>query len=82
MNDQGASKQTNLVEYSVSELAFALKRTVEDAYGLVRLKGEVSGFRGQHNSGHCYFTLKDDKACIEAVVWRSTLTFSGVGVVS
>jgi exodeoxyribonuclease VII large subunit len=63
---------TNLVEYSVSELAFALKRTVEEAYGLVKLRGEISGFRGQHSSGHCYFTLKDEKACIEAVIWRST----------
>ena len=63
---------TNLVEYTVSELAFALKRTVEDAYGLVKLRGEISGFRGQHSSGHCYFTLKDEKAAIEAVVWRST----------
>ena len=64
--------QTNLVEYTVSELAFALKRTVEDAYGLVRLRGEISGYRGPHNSGHCYFTLKDEKACIDAVIWRST----------
>ncbi len=63
---------TNLVEYTVSELAFALKRTVEDAYGLVRLRGEISGYRGPHASGHCYFTIKDEKACIEAVVWRST----------
>jgi exodeoxyribonuclease VII large subunit len=62
----------NLVEYSVSELALALKRTVEDAFGLVRLRGEISGFKGQHTSGHCYFTLKDDKAAIEAVIWRST----------
>ena len=64
--------QTNLVEYTVSELAFALKRTVEDAYGLVRLRGEISGYRGPHNSGHCYFKLKDEGAAIEAVVWRST----------
>ena len=42
---------TNITEYSVSELAFALKRTVEDAYGLVRLRGEVSGYRGPHFSG-------------------------------
>jgi exodeoxyribonuclease VII large subunit len=65
------SSETNLVEYSVSELAFSLKRTVEGAYGLVRLRGEVSGYRGPHASGHCYFTLKDEKACIEAVIWRS-----------
>jgi len=72
MADRIASTATNLVEYTVSELAFALKRTVEDAYGLVKLKGEISGFRGRHSSGHCYFTLKDEGACIEAVIWRST----------
>ena len=67
-----AAPATNLPEYTVSELAFALKRTVEESYGLVRLRGEISGFKGQHSSGHCYFTLKDDKAAIEAVIWRST----------
>jgi len=66
------SVATNLVEYSVSELAFALKRTVEEAYGLVRLRGEISGFKGQHASGHAYFVLKDEKASIEAVIWRSS----------
>ena len=72
MADRIASTATNLVEYTVSELAFALKRTVEDAYGLVKLRGEISGFKGRHSSGHCYFTLKDEGACIEAVIWRST----------
>jgi len=65
---------TNLVEYTVSELAFALKRTVEDAYGQVRLRGEISGYKGPHSSGHCYFTLKDEKATIEAVIWRGTFS--------
>ena len=68
----GNQATTNLVECSVSELAFALKRTVEEAYGLVRLRGEISGFRGQHASGHAYFALKDEKAAIEAVIWKST----------
>ena len=68
------SAATNLIEYTVSELAFALKRTVEDAYGLVRLRGEISGYRGPHASGHCYFTIKDEKATIEAVVWRGTFS--------
>jgi exodeoxyribonuclease VII large subunit len=73
MADRSANRSaTNLVEYSVSELAFALKRTVEEAYGLVRLRGEISGFKGQRASGHCYFVLKDEKAAIEAVIWRST----------
>src|SRR5215471_13378253 len=71
MADRIAQTATNLVEYTVSELAFALRRTVEDAFRLVRLRGEISGFKGQHTSGHCYFTLKDDKAAIEAVIWRS-----------
>ncbi len=67
-----AATQSNLVEYTVSELAFALKRTIEDAYGLIRLRGEISGYKGPHSSGHCYFTLKDENACIEAVIWSST----------
>ena len=65
---------SNITEYSVSELAFALKRTVEEAYGLVRLRGEVSGYRGPHGSGHCYFTLKDENAAIDAVVWRGVFS--------
>jgi len=64
---------TNLPEFSVSELSSAIKGTLERAYGYVRLRGEISGFRGTHSSGHCYFALKDDKARIEAVIWRSTL---------
>jgi len=56
---------------SVSELAGALKRTIENAFGQVRVRGEISGFK-RHASGHCYFTLKDDNACIDAVIWRSS----------
>jgi len=61
---------SNLVEWTVSELSSALKRTVEDAYGFVRVRGEVSGFRGASPSGHCYFRLKDDRAVIEGVIWK------------
>src|SRR5512144_1763930 len=61
----------NVVEWSVSELSAALKRTVEDAYGYVRVRGEVSGFKGQHQNGHVYFSLKDEEAVINAVIWRS-----------
>ncbi len=63
----------NVVEWTVSELSAALRRTVEDAYGYVRVRGEVSGFRGASPSGHCYFRLKDDKAVLEAVIWKGTL---------
>src|SRR5215813_7833839 len=60
----------NAPEFTVSELSSALKRTVEDAYGHVRVRGEISGFRGPHSSGHCYFALKDENAKIDAVIWR------------
>lgn len=60
----------NIVEWSVSELSAALKRTVEDAYGFVRVRGEISGFKGPSPSGHCYFRLKDDKAVLEGVIWK------------
>ena len=55
---------------SVGELAQAVKRTVEDRFGRVKVRGEISGWK-RHSSGHCYFTLKDDSACIDAVLWRS-----------
>src|SRR5690349_6793421 len=64
--------RTNAVEWTVSELSAALKKTVEDAYGYVRVRGEVSGFKGASPSGHCYFRLKDDKAVIEAVIWKGS----------
>ncbi|HXF55971.1 MAG TPA: exodeoxyribonuclease VII large subunit [Hyphomicrobiaceae bacterium] len=63
---------SNAVEFTVSELSNAIKRLLEDGFAHVRLKGEISGFRGPHASGHCYFALKDDKAKIDAVIWRST----------
>ncbi len=47
----------------------ALKRTVEDRFGHVRVRGEISGFK-RHVSGHCYFTLKDERACMDAVIWK------------
>ena len=64
----------NVAEYTVSEISADLKRTVEDAYGYVRVRGEISGYRGPHSSGHSYFSLKDDKARLVAVVWRGTLS--------
>lgn len=64
---------SNVVEFSVSELSFALKRMVEENYEHVRVRGEVSGFRGVAASGHGYFTLKDDRAALDAVVWRTTM---------
>jgi exodeoxyribonuclease VII large subunit len=66
--------KTNAAEYTVSEISGALKRVVEDAFGNVRVRGEISGYRGPHSSGHAYFSLKDDRARIEAVVWKTTMS--------
>jgi exodeoxyribonuclease VII large subunit len=65
-----AENLINAPEFTVSELSSALKRTVEDRFGHVRVRGEISGFRGPHSSGHCYFALKDESAKIEAVIWK------------
>ncbi|MDQ3483365.1 MAG: exodeoxyribonuclease VII large subunit [Pseudomonadota bacterium] len=54
---------------TVGELAGSLKRMIEGAFGQVRVRGEISGFK-RHSSGHCYFSLKDEAACIDAVIWR------------
>ncbi|MCJ8517982.1 exodeoxyribonuclease VII large subunit [Pseudorhizobium tarimense] len=64
--------QTNLLELSVFELSGSIKRTVETAFDHVRVRGEISGYRGQHSSGHAYFCLKDDRARIDAVIWKGT----------
>src|SRR3954451_7878756 len=68
MNEQA---RLNVPEWTVSELSAALKKTVEDAFGFVRVRGEISGYRGPHSSGHCYFALKDAGAKIEAVIWKT-----------
>jgi exodeoxyribonuclease VII large subunit len=60
----------NVVELTVTELSAALKRTVEDNFSYVRVRGEISGYRGPHASGHVYFALKDESARIDAVIWK------------
>lgn len=65
---------TNLAELSVSELSGSIKRTVETAFDHVRVRGEISGYRGPHSSGHAYFALKDDKARIDAVIWKGSFS--------
>jgi exodeoxyribonuclease VII large subunit len=65
---------SNAPELSVSELSQSLKRTVEDTFGYVRVRGEISGYRGPHSSGHAYFALKDEGAKIDAVCWRGTFS--------
>ena len=62
----------NVTELSVGEISQAIKRTLEGAFGRVRIRGEV-GRPNYHGSGHLYFTLKDADAAMDAVAWRGTV---------
>ena len=66
-----APARANLPEYTVSELSAALRRTIEQGFSYVRVRGEISGWK-RHSSGHCYLALKDTDAVIDAVCWRTT----------
>src|SRR6185503_13556085 len=55
----------------VSELSATLKRTIEDGFSHVRVRGELGNVK-YHSSGHVYLDLKDDRACIAGVIWRTT----------
>src|SRR5215211_1931005 len=63
----------NAAEYSVSELSAALKRTLEESFGYVRVRGEI-GRVTSPGSGHCYLDLKDDRAVISAVIWKTAFS--------
>ena len=69
-----AESATNFPEVTVTELAGALKRTIEDRFGFVRVRGEISGYRGPHSSGHVYFSIKDQGAKIDAVIWKGVFS--------
>lgn len=66
---QEPTSSHNQPEYSVSELSQALKRTVEDNFSYVRVRGEISGFK-KAPSGHVYFSLKDNDAVLASVCWK------------
>jgi len=72
-----AAPDSNAPAYSVSELAFALKRTLETSYSHVRLRGELSKVT-HHSNGHVYLTIKDDKSAIDGVVWKGAVRGLGV----
>ena len=63
---------SNTPEYTVSELAFSLKRTVEETFGHVRVRGEL-GRVTVAKSGHCYLDIKDDKAVINSIIWKGVM---------
>ena len=59
--------------FSVSELTGAVRRSLESDYGRVRVRGEISGMR-RPSSGHLYFSLKDDRSQLRAVMFRGDAT--------
>jgi len=74
---EGPGPIHNAPPLSVSEVSAALKRTIETAFGLVRVRGEISQPKVA-SSGHCYLRLKDETANLDAIVWRGT--FSKLGL--
>ena len=69
----GTTTESNLPSFTVSELSAALKRMVEDAFGFVRVKGEISQPKVAA-SGHCYLRFKDESAVLDGVIWRGTMS--------
>lgn len=70
---------SNVPEFTVSELSFALRREIETAFPRVRVRGEISQ-PSFPRSGHCYFRLKDENAVLDAVCWKATLPRLGLKV--
>lgn len=62
----------NLPEYTVAEISGAVKRTLEGAFGRIRVRGEVGRvFRAR--SGHLYFDIKDDRNVLACTTWKGQI---------
>lgn len=68
---------TNTPEFSVSELAGAVKRALEESFGRVRVRGEITEFKA-YASGHQYFALKDESAKIRGIIWKGVVPRVGL----
>lgn len=73
----GTPAASNVPEYSVTELSLRLKRSIEETFGWVRVRGEISGFK-RAASGHLYFSLKDADSVLDAVCWKGSAARLGV----
>src|SRR5579883_2464841 len=67
----------NIPEYTVAEISGAVKRTLETAFGRVRVRGEVTELK-RYASGHIYFSLKDGGGKLAAVAWKSVVPRLGM----
>src|SRR5476651_1702217 len=70
---------SNVPEFTVSELSFALKREIETTFPRVRVRGEISQ-PSFPRSGHCYFRLKDENAVLDGVAWKGTIPRLGIKI--
>ena len=74
---EAAAPANNIPEFTVSEISGAVKRTLEGAFGRVRVRGEITEFK-RYPSGHLYFSLKDESAKISGIVWKSGVSRLGL----
>jgi exodeoxyribonuclease VII large subunit len=78
MDEQAApSPASNVPEYTVSEISGAVKRTLEGAFGRIRVRGEITELK-RYPSGHIYFSLKDEGGKIAGVVWKFSVPRLGL----
>lgn len=75
--DAAAAAPSNVPEYSVTELSLRLKRSIEETFGWVRVRGEISGFK-RAASGHLYFSLKDADSVLDGVCWKGSAARLGL----
>jgi exodeoxyribonuclease VII large subunit len=66
----------NASAMSITEISQLLKRTVEDRFGFVRVRGELSGVK-RAASGHLYLSLKDEGARLDGVMWKGNVARLG-----
>ncbi|MBK1662124.1 exodeoxyribonuclease VII large subunit [Paracraurococcus ruber] len=69
---EGQRPAPNIPEFAVSEIAGAIRRTLENAFGRVRVRGEITELK-RYPSGHIYLSLKDENAKLEAVIWKTSV---------
>lgn len=77
MSESSETARGNVPEFSVTELSLRLKRSIEESFGWVRVRGEISGFK-RAASGHLYFALKDADSLLDAVCWKGQAARLGV----
>ena len=77
MNDMPAPPLSNVPEYTVAEISGAVKRTLEGAFGRVRVRGEITELK-RYPSGHIYFSLKDEGGKLAGIVWKGSASKLGL----